>query len=223
MHLPTAAFQGRVDIITCNPPYIPTASLPTLDPSVTRFEPHEALFAPSPSGIDYYPHLLGIVNRWEASVLVMEVSDLKQAELVKSLVDQDEQWKSSIWLDSAGNGRVVVAVKSDKWDFLLPQPDYSMPLDLSPFPKLERPRLGRPGSIISTFKRHKVTSREARPQRLKREREKGEDTDGGQKEESDLGFVDKLLEKLKLNVQEEEEGPKTGLIKYLEDLKKISK
>jgi len=221
MDLPASAFQGRVDIITCNPPYIPMASKRTLDRSVTRFEPSEALFANSPSGIDYYPHLINIANRWESSVLVLEVSDLEQAELVRSLIDRDERWKSSIWLDSAGKGRVVVAVKSDKWAFLLPQPDYTLPLDLSPFPKRTRPTLGRPGSIISMFKRPQIRHGESRPQRSKVEKEKAED-DGTTDESSEFGFVDKLLEKLKLNV-EEEEGSKTGLIKYLEDLKKISK
>jgi len=221
MDLPTLAFQGRVDIITCNPPYIPMASKPTLDRSVIRFESAEALFANSPSGIDYYPHLLNIANRWESSVLVLEVSDLGQAGLVKSLIDRDEQWKSSIWLDSAGKGRVVVAVKSDKWAFLLPQPDYTVPLDLSPFLKRKRPTLGRPGSIISMFKRPQIKRRETRAHRLKGEKEKAEDKCAAY-ESSELGFVDKLLEKLKLNVQEEE-GPNTGLIKYLEDLKKISK
>jgi len=36
-----------------------------------------------------------------------------------------------------------------------------------------------------------------------------------------MGFVDRLLEKLKINVTKDQE--QSGLIKYLEDLKKISK
>ena len=71
------------------------------------------------------------------------------------------------------------------------------------------------------FKRPQIRHGESRPQRSKVEKEKAED-DGTTDESSEFGFVDKLLEKLKLNV-EEEEGSKTGLIKYLEDLKKISK
>lgn len=227
LEIPASAFQGRVDIITCNPPYIPAASRPTLDRSVTKFEPPEALFAPSPTGIDYYPQLLAIANRWEASVLVMEVGDLDQANLVKALIDRDDQWRSSIWLDSAGKGRVVVAVKSDKWTFLLPQPDYSIPLDLSVFPKHETPRSGRPGSILSQFQRRKTTRRETRRKRPKREKEQlvtgaegAAEKEGAKK--TNLGFVDRLLEKLKLNMHEDQ-APNTSLIQYLEDIKKISK
>jgi hypothetical protein len=157
----------------------------------------------------------------------MEVGDLDQANLVKALIDRDEQWRSSIWLDSAGKGRVVIAVKSDKWTFLLPQPDYSIPLDLSVFPKHETPRSGRPGNILSQFQRRKTTRRETRPKRPKREKEQLVTGAEGAAEKdvakkTKLGFVDRLLEKLKLNMHEDQ-APNTSLIQYLEDIKKISK
>jgi hypothetical protein len=183
---------------------------PTLDRSVTKYEPSEALFVPSKHGDDYYYHLFNIATRWETPVVIMEVSDLPQAERIKSLFEKDD-WKCAIWLDSAGQGRVVIAIKSEKWAFLLSQPDYSVPLDLSPFPRRERPRNGNPGSIIRSFRRPKLRT----PIAVPRKREKLEN------EESKLGFVDRMLEKLRINVEEDTQTK--GFIKYLEDLKKISK
>ena len=80
LRLPPVSFQGRVDIITCNPPYISISQRPTLDLSVTKYDPSEALFAPSKHGDDYYYAILAIANRWETPAVVMEVGDLAQAE-----------------------------------------------------------------------------------------------------------------------------------------------
>ena len=145
----------------------------------------------------------------------MEVGDLEQAQRVKSLFEHDGRWISSIWLDSAGKGRVVVAVKSEKWEFLLPQPDYSIPLDLSPFHRRDRRRRGLPGSILSTFRRPRSVIPQVPGPRVKRDKEdEPEDEDNG------LSFVDRMLEKLRIRVDQDQD---TGLIKYLEDLKKMSK
>jgi hypothetical protein len=146
----------------------------------------------------------------------MEVGDIDQATRVKSFFEKDEQWKCAIWLDSAAKGRVVVAVKSEKWAFLLPQPDYSIPIDLSPFPKRDRPRMGAPGSIISTFRRPHLVDPTTPPARTKRDSEKDDP--------KSLNFVERMIEKLSTkgdNDDRSEEKP--GIIKYLEDLKKISK
>ena len=142
----------------------------------------------------------------------MEVGDIGQAERVRTYFIS-HGWTSSMWLDSAEKGRVVVAVKSEKWSFLLSQPNYSVPVDLSPFPRRERPRHGVSGSIISAFKRPKLVVPEIPPRLSKREKEK--ESEGG------MGFVDRLLEKLRIAAREDE--GQSGLIKYLEDLKRISK
>jgi len=143
----------------------------------------------------------------------MEVGDLPQGERVKSYFSS-RGWDSSVWLDSADKGRVVVAIKSEKWSFLLPQPNYSIPVDLTAFPRKERPMQGVPGSIISAFRRPKLVTPEI-PSWMKREKEKVES------EGDKMGFVDRLLETLRINVTKDQE--QSGLIKYLEDLKKISK
>lgn len=215
LHLPTSAFQGRVDIITCNPPYIPLSVKPTLSRSVTKYEPSEALFVPSTHGDDYYHLLLSTATRWSTPALIMEVGDLPQAERVKSLFDTND-WKTSIWLDSAGEGRVVVAVNEEKWEFLLEQPDYSQILDLSMFPRQERLARGKPGSILSMFERPRLITPERNVTRPKKVKE-----DQQQQEEEEMNFVDRMLEKLKVKNQSDDN--KTGLIKYLEDLKKISR
>lgn len=207
--LPPASFQGRVDIITCNPPYIPLASRASLDRSVTKYEPHEALFVPSKHGDDYYYALLSIANRWETPAVIMEVGDFEQAKRVKTLFER-HYWTSSIWLDSAGKGRVVVAVKSERWTFLLPQPDYAAPLDLSPFPLQERRRKGMPGSILSAFRRPKIVVRELPSRCVKRDKERLDSVEEGEST---------LSESLKTDVKEDQN---MGSMEDLEDMK-ISK
>jgi hypothetical protein len=144
----------------------------------------------------------------------MEIGDLQQAERVKSLFERHNSWKASIWLDSAGKGRVVVAINSEQWAFLLPQPDYSIPLDLSPFPRRERRRRGLPGSILSTFRQPKLVAPEPLKSRVKVE------TGKMNNEGSESSFVDQELEELNRNAQTDE---KPGFTKYLEDFNKISK
>ena len=171
--MPPVSFQGRVDIITCNPPYIPLSQRPILDLSVSKYDPPEALFAPSKYGDDYYYTILGIANRWETPAVVMEVGGLAQAQRVKSLFEYDQQWKSSIWFDSSGRGRVVVAIKSEKWAVLLPQPDYSTPFDLSPFPWHVKTPRGLPGTLLSTFqRRRRLAKPKVLSQQIKRDKEK---------------------------------------------------
>jgi hypothetical protein len=86
---------------------------------VTKYEPSEVLFIPSKLGDDYYYHLRAIANWWGTPAVVMEVGDIDQATREKSLFEKDEQWKCAIWLDSAANGRVAVAVKSKKMGRLI--------------------------------------------------------------------------------------------------------
>ncbi|MBN2070841.1 MAG: peptide chain release factor N(5)-glutamine methyltransferase [Candidatus Krumholzibacteriota bacterium] len=49
--------EGKVDLVVCNPPYIPTSSLEKLDSSITGFEPVVALDAGA-YGIDIFRRLL---------------------------------------------------------------------------------------------------------------------------------------------------------------------
>lgn len=52
------------DVIVSNPPYIPTADIDGLDPSVSRYEPRQALDG-GPDGLDFYR---AITEKWTASL-----------------------------------------------------------------------------------------------------------------------------------------------------------
>jgi release factor glutamine methyltransferase len=47
------ALEGRFDLVLCNPPYIESGTLPTLDPEVARYEPATALDGGA-DGLDAY-------------------------------------------------------------------------------------------------------------------------------------------------------------------------
>ena len=55
------ALAGKVDLIVCNPPYIPTQQLKGLQPEISRFEPTIALDG-GPSGLEFYPRLMAIAS-----------------------------------------------------------------------------------------------------------------------------------------------------------------
>ena len=50
---PAAPFLGTFDLIVSNPPYVTTAEMETLDPSVRDYEPHLALWG-GDDGLDFY-------------------------------------------------------------------------------------------------------------------------------------------------------------------------
>ena len=54
--------QGPFDLIFCNPPYIPTADIESLDPDVSHFEPRAALDG-GPDGLSAYRALAGLLPR----------------------------------------------------------------------------------------------------------------------------------------------------------------
>lgn len=61
---PPAPALWDFDVITCNPPYITTADMETLDVSVKDYEPHLAL-AGGVDGLDYYR---AIAQKWGAAL-----------------------------------------------------------------------------------------------------------------------------------------------------------
>ena len=71
MHVPNRAeirladwtsAEGPFDLIFCNPPYIPTADIESLDPDVSHFEPRAALDG-GPDGLSAYRALAGLLPR----------------------------------------------------------------------------------------------------------------------------------------------------------------
>ncbi len=80
--------EGTVDIVVCNPPYIPTGSLSKLPPEIIDFEPRLALDG-GPYGIDFYlrllsesPRMLNLGGR-----LLFEIGE-RQEGLVQHLFDK---------------------------------------------------------------------------------------------------------------------------------------
>ncbi len=55
---------GLFDMIVCNPPYIPTGDIPSLDRTVRDFEPHQALDG-GPDGLNFYR---SVTRHWKTTL-----------------------------------------------------------------------------------------------------------------------------------------------------------
>lgn len=55
------ALACKVELIVCNPPYIPTQQLKELQPEISRFEPAIALDGGA-SGLEFYPRLMEVAS-----------------------------------------------------------------------------------------------------------------------------------------------------------------
>lgn len=76
--------HGKFDIIVTNPPYIPTATIDTLQREVKDFEPHLALDG-GEDGLDYYRRIAKSAGRYivRGGTLIMEVGEGEAAEVAK--------------------------------------------------------------------------------------------------------------------------------------------
>ncbi|MCI8477226.1 MAG: peptide chain release factor N(5)-glutamine methyltransferase [Oscillospiraceae bacterium] len=95
------------DVITCNPPYIPTGDLAALDPSVRDYEPRMALDG-GRDGLDFYR---AVAARWKNALrlggtLLFEVG-IHQAGPVQALLKQEGYENIRGFQDTAGIWRVV--------------------------------------------------------------------------------------------------------------------
>lgn len=105
---------GEFDCIVSNPPYIPTADIETLDPSVRDHEPHLALDGGA-DGLDFYRVLTA--NYRDAlrpgGWLVLEIG-YAQAEDVLALGAAHHWVNGSCRKDCGGNDRVILLQKPEK-------------------------------------------------------------------------------------------------------------
>jgi release factor glutamine methyltransferase len=111
---PLAGFAGDLDAIVSNPPYIPTADIPGLQPEVRDHEPRAAL--------DGGPDGLGVIERLVAGVptllrrggwLLLEVG-AGQAGAVRVLLERSGRYDGIAFKrDLAGIERVVAARRAD--------------------------------------------------------------------------------------------------------------
>lgn len=100
---------GRFDLIVSNPPYIPDADLPELQPEVRLFEPHIALFA-GKDGLAVIRKLIdGAAALLEPSgILIFEIG-IGQAAAVLELLRNDVWSTAEALPDLQGIPRVVRA------------------------------------------------------------------------------------------------------------------
>ena len=101
--------RGRYDLIVCNPPYISTDVIPTLDESVKDYEPHSALDG-GRDGLDFYRILAEKAGKHltDGGKLYMEIG-YDQGESVPALFKKN--YDVVVLKDYSGNDRMVLATK----------------------------------------------------------------------------------------------------------------
>jgi release factor glutamine methyltransferase len=107
----TDEFLGKVDIITCNPPYISTKKVPVLSPEISGHEPHMA-FDGGPYGLNILRRLINEAPQFlrTGSYLCLEVG-LGQGEIVKRMLENSNQYNNIRSLvDSNSAVRAFVAI-----------------------------------------------------------------------------------------------------------------
>lgn len=98
---------GSFDLLTCNPPYIPTADISSLDISVKDYEPISALDGGA-DGLDFYR---AIITKWHnvvriGGLIIFEVG-IGQAEAVANLMRAASMSNIGFAKDTLGIDRVV--------------------------------------------------------------------------------------------------------------------
>ncbi|WP_035986755.1 peptide chain release factor N(5)-glutamine methyltransferase [Leptolyngbya sp. KIOST-1] len=107
---PLAAYRGQLSALVSNPPYIPSALLPSLDPEVVNHEPAAAL----DGGDDGLTALRLLVAQAPdylvAGGLWLVETMAGQGEAVKSMLEAQGHYRDiQVWLDLAGRDRFVQA------------------------------------------------------------------------------------------------------------------
>lgn len=104
--LPPPMMLGSFDLLVCNPPYIPTADLETLDASVRKYEPIQAL----DGGEDGYKFYEAILKNWKNTIrtdgIMMFEVGIGQAETVCTMMEEAGLRKVSVIKDTQGIDRV---------------------------------------------------------------------------------------------------------------------
>jgi release factor glutamine methyltransferase len=100
--------RGTVDVVIANPPYVPSADLPTLPSDVVGFEPHLALDG-GPDGLGIYRRILFDARDWLApgGLLAVELDERR----VRIAADEAVQWYEDVRVvaDLAGRDRIATA------------------------------------------------------------------------------------------------------------------
>jgi release factor-specific protein-(glutamine-N5) methyltransferase len=101
--------KGKFDVIVCNPPYIETAVIDTLDVNVKDYEPRIALDG-GDDGLDFYRTIAANVGRFlkVSGTLVLEIG-YNQAGAVTELLTAAGFNNVTVMKDYSGNDRIIVA------------------------------------------------------------------------------------------------------------------
>ncbi|MCH5151843.1 MAG: peptide chain release factor N(5)-glutamine methyltransferase [Clostridiales bacterium] len=99
--------NAKYDVIVCNPPYIESDVIETLDDSVKKYEPHLALDGGA-DGLKFYRILAeqAHLHLNKNGLLVLEIG-YNQGEAVKALLD--EKYEVEVLKDYGDNDRIVIA------------------------------------------------------------------------------------------------------------------
>ena len=103
------ALEGKIDLIVCNPPYIPTGSLQKLDPGIINHEPILALDAGT-YGIDIIQRLIrdAVPFLKEGGVLIFEIG-AGQDKLFDMLLKKNKAFENIRHIDDGNEVRVISA------------------------------------------------------------------------------------------------------------------
>ena len=104
---PPPALLGTFDAIVCNPPYIPTEDIKTLDKSVSGFEPLSALDG-GPDGLEFFR---AITSKWtfllsKGGHLLFECG-YGQAQSVRVILEENGYKEIVTHVDTKGIDRVI--------------------------------------------------------------------------------------------------------------------
>ena len=104
-------YEEKIDLVVCNPPYIPTASLPKLSPEIIDHEPKLALDAGA-FGINIYRQLISdsITILKPKGILVFEIG-VGQEKLVTRLIERKNSYENIRYFDDGTHIRVISAEK----------------------------------------------------------------------------------------------------------------
>ena len=101
---------SKYDVFICNPPYIESKVIETLQTEVKNFEPRLALDG-GKDGLDFYREIADKAGRYikKGGIIALEIGD-KQARAVKKLLEETGEYgPAQVIKDLAGLDRAVIA------------------------------------------------------------------------------------------------------------------
>lgn len=107
----TMGYEGTIDFVVCNPPYIPTASLDKLSPEIIDHEPRVALDG-GPYGIDVFRRLIAdsLTMLKSEGMLFFEIGE-RQEKLAARLIEKNGGYEDLVYFRDEGKIRALRAKK----------------------------------------------------------------------------------------------------------------